>query len=182
MLNKINGKFGKNIYVQAEDEDVVMYETIQSDLTPKKGLFTPILPAYKVLPVATLYYIDKHNYLSLFELKRENIKIKDIYYYEWLYYCYDTPVWFERIIKYKGYKDDEKKTVEFTDPDLEEEFHSLYNYETDEQKKEVQERTIQEIIKERTWFDFYKEHYKKDNSLLDESNYDYIRGFDKINY
>jgi hypothetical protein len=85
-------------------------------------------------------------------------------------------------MKYKGYKDEQKKTIEFMDPDLEDEFHSLYNYETDEQKKEVQEKTIQEIIQERNWNQFYKEYYKKDNSLLDENVYEYINNFDKIKY
>jgi len=182
LINNALAKFGKNIYVQAQDEDVIMYETIQTDLTLKKTMFTPILPAYKILPLATLYYIDKDNYLSLFQLKRETIKIKDVYYYEWLYYCYDTPVWFERITKYSGYKDEEKNTIEFTDSDLEDEFYSLYNYETDEQKKEVQQKTIQDIIEKREWVDFYDEFHNKDNSLLDEDSAEYIKNFYKIKY
>jgi hypothetical protein len=68
-----NIKLGKNIYVHIEPEEVIIYETINADL--KTNDLTPILPAYKILPLATIYYIDKYNYLSLFKLKREETDI-----------------------------------------------------------------------------------------------------------
>ena len=74
LIKKI--KLGKNIYVHIEPEEVIIYETINADLKAKNDELIPILPAYKILPLATIYYIDKDNYLSLFDLKREKIDIK----------------------------------------------------------------------------------------------------------
>jgi hypothetical protein len=48
---------GKNLYVHIEPEEVVMYETIHTDFTEKgNGQKTPILPAYKILSLSTLYF------------------------------------------------------------------------------------------------------------------------------
>ena len=63
---------------------------------------------------------------------------------KWLYYCYNTPIWRERIDKYKGQINRENKTIEFPyfdeslelkknveKTDFEDEFNSLYDYEPD---------------------------------------------------
>lgn len=70
------------------------------------------------------------------------INIKDKYYYNWLYYAYECPLWQNRIIQHNGIKNSNTKKIDFkTDDDLEE-FHELYGYEPDEQLLEVQERCI----------------------------------------
>jgi len=160
-----NIKLGKNIYVLVEPEEVIIYETINAEL--KTEDLRPILPAYKILPLATIYYIDEYNYLSLFNLKREKIDVKSAYYYDWLFYASFSPLWKERIVRFNGVIDEINKKVIFEEKnhDNEEAFYNEFGYEPDEQKIETQNKTMQEIKKERTWFSFYNEH--KNNGIID---------------
>lgn len=178
-----NIKLGKNIYVHVEPEDVIIYETIHVEFK-KEGLnMIPILPAYKILPLATFYYIDKYNYLSLFHLNRDKINICNMYHNNWLYCASFTPLWKERIIKHNGYIDEINKKIIFIEKENsdvnEEEFYNEYGYEPDEQKIETQNKTIQEIRKERTWFSFYNEHNK--NGIIDLDN-EILNDIDKLRY
>jgi hypothetical protein len=176
----INKKLGKNLYIHIDEADVVMYETIHSDLSEKTdGTKDTNLPAYKILPIAALYPIDKYNYLSLFKLKRDETDIKKAYYDNWLYYASFTPFWRERIMKYQGEIDMQNKKIIFkTDDDLEG-FYEEFNYEPDEQKKEVQNKSIQEIECTRTWLSYYKENNKK--SVIDFSE-SFLKELKKIEY
>ena len=66
---------GKNLYVHIEPEDIIIYESICANLKENgNGTRGPILPAYKILPLAAIHFIDKENYLSLFKL---NDKLAD---------------------------------------------------------------------------------------------------------
>ena len=143
-----NKKLGKNLYIHVEPEEVVLYETIHAGegLVPRK-----------ILRLAKIYAIDSDNYLSLFDLKRENQDIKTAYYYDWLYYASFSPLWRTRILKHNGVIDQKNHKVEFDDDDIDE-FYDNYGYEPDEQSTEVENKTIQDIRKERNWLSFYKEH------------------------
>jgi hypothetical protein len=166
-----NIKLGKNIYVHIEPEDVIIYETIYSDLN---------IRPYKILPLASIYYIDQYNYLSLFHLKREQNDIKNIYRDKWLYHASFSPLWKERILKYNGNIDQHNKAVIFDESeDFEEEFYNEFGYEPDEQKIETQSKSIQEIKKERTWISFYNEHKKNDIIDID---HDILNDMDKVTY
>jgi len=165
-----NRSMGKNLYVHIDDEEVVMYETIISE---------KLCPAYKILPVATIYYIDNGDYLSLFHLSRDNCNIVDAYKNNWLFYASFSPVWKDRIQKYNGMIDIPKKEIIFnSDNDLED-FYENFGLEPDEQKTEVQNKTIQIIQKKRSWLEFYKEHNK--NGIVDIEE-EYIRDIEKIKY
>jgi hypothetical protein len=159
-------KLGKNLYVHVEPEDVVLYETIQHD-EPRK-----------ILPLAKIYSIDSDNYLSLFDLKRDNQDIKKAYYYDWLYYASFSPLWRSRILKCNGVIDAKNKKVEFDDEDIDE-FYDNYGYEPDEQTVEVENKTIQDIRSERNWLSFYKEHNK--NGVVEIED-DILSSIDKITY
>ena len=162
----LNKKMGKNVYIHVDEEDVVMYETIESDLTEKaERIKHTNLPAYKILPIAALYQIDNYNYLSLFKLKRDEIDIKNAYYDNWLYHASFTPFWKERIMKYDGKIDMQNNKIIFNNDDDLEAFYQEFNYEPDEQKKEVQNKAIQEIECTRTWLSYYKENNK--NSVIE---------------
>ena len=103
---------GKNLYVHIEPEEVVMYESLNVDLAEKgNGQKTPILPAYKVLSVSTLYFIDEENYLSLFHLKRDKQNIVQAYKENWLFHSSYSPLWRERIIEHCGIIDTKKKLL-----------------------------------------------------------------------
>jgi hypothetical protein len=164
-----NNKMGKNIYVHVEPEDVILYETILS---------SEDLLARKILPLAKIYAIDCYNYLSLFDLKRETQDIKNAYYNNWLYYASFSPVWKKRIVKHKGVIDVKNKNVVFDDDHIDK-FYDYYGYEPDEQKKDVENKTIQDIRKERTWQSFYNEHNK--NGIVEVED-DILISIDKIVY
>ena len=164
-----NKKLGKNLYVHIEPEEVVLYETIHAGagLVPRK-----------ILPLAKIYAIDSYNYLSLFDLKRETQNIKTAYYYDWLYYASYSPLWKSRILKHNGVIDQKNHKVEFDDDDIDE-FYDNYGYEPDEQSTEVENKTIQEIKKERNWQSFYKEH--NINGVVEIED-DILSSIDKITY
>jgi hypothetical protein len=145
-----NIKMGKNLYMVVEPEEIVMYETIVSDED---------VPAYKILELGRLYEIDSDNYLSLFHLKRENLDIRNSFLNNWLYYTLDTPFWREKINKNNGLVNDEERQVCFNEEtDDFDNFWDVYNFEPDEQKKKVQDKSIKDLQKVRTWNSFYKEY------------------------
>jgi hypothetical protein len=159
-------KMGKKLYVIVENKDIKPFETIYSDYDSS---FYP----YKILPLVYLHGIDEDNYLSLFKLQRNLFNLNDAYFRRWEYYAAYSPVWYDRIKKYKGTINHELKSIEFPDDDFFEEFYDSYNYETDEQKPETTNKSIKNIIKERTWAQFYKQHktnglFVPDTEFLDE--------------
>ena len=164
-----NKKLGKNLYVHVEPEEVVLYETIHvsEDLVPRK-----------ILPLAKIYSIDTDNYLSLFDLKRETQDIKTAYYYDWLYYASHSSLWKSRILKHNGVIDQKNHKVEFDDDDIDG-FYDDYGYEPDEQTLEVENKTIQDIRKERNWLSFYKEH--NINGVVEIED-DILSSIDKITF
>ena len=178
-----NIKLGKNLYVHIEPEEVIIYETINVDLKVKNDGLIAILPAYKILTLATVYYIDQYNYLSLFHLQREKIDIIIAYRDKWLYYASFSPLWRERIIKYKGIIDETNKKVIFEEKensdDNEQAFYNNFGYEPDEQKIETQNKTIQEIKSERTWISFYSEHKNSGVFTVDD---DILNDLSKVIY
>lgn len=58
-------------------------------------------------------------------------------------------------------------------------FYRKYGYEPDEQSLAVENTTIQDIRKERTWLSFYNEH--KNNGIV-EIEEDILNDMDKIAY
>jgi hypothetical protein len=151
-------KMGKNIILNLNVDEIAglkKYETIVA---------TKELQAYKVLPRAYVYQIDANNYLSLLGVKREQTEAMNIYCYNWLYHSSFSPIWLERIQKYSGKIDYERKTVEFQeDPndDLMQEFYGQFGYEPDEQKRETQEKSIQPLTTTKTWENFYETFGKR---------------------
>jgi hypothetical protein len=159
-------KMGKNIYIVVEDADIVKYETVCVNLDcPQDKPYTKMFPAYKILTKACLYFIDNLDCLTLFHLKRDNADIVDAYLNNWMYYASFSPVWKERILKYNGKIDDELKSVVFDDDDKHEQFCENFNYEPDEQTKDIQNKSIQNIETKITWMSFYESYCN--NCLID---------------
>ena len=160
-----NIKRGKNLYMVVEPEEIVMYETI---------LLSDKIPAYRILELGRLYEIDSDNYLSLFHLKREKMDIRDAFLNNWLYYTLDTPFWKEKITKNNGIVNYEERRVCFNEEtDDFDNFWNMYNFEPDEQKKIVQDKSTKDLQKVRTWKSFYKEYSSKgivqiEDEFLDE--------------
>jgi len=165
-------KMGKKLYVIVEEKDIIPFETIYSDYDSS---FYP----YKILPIVYLHGIDEDNYLSLFKLQRNSVNLHDAYFRHWEYYAAYSPVWYDRIKKYKGTINHELKKIDFPNDDFFEEFYDAYNYETDEQKPETTNKSIKNIVKERTWEMFYKQH--KTNGLFVPDN-EFLEELDEVEY
>ena len=113
------------------------------------NLKTPESNNYKTLKEKIKYPIDSN--IGCFELdrfKHENIidLIRDMY--KWPYYCKDTKIWRDRLNKYNtimNYKG--KSMIYFKKSDEEDEFYELYDFEFDEQSKEIQSSIIPYIEK-----------------------------------
>lgn len=162
LLKKL--KLGKNLFVHTDPSEIVMYETILTDLTPQgntsKYPLLPILQARNILQQAAIYQIDQYNYLSLFKSKRETNNIVQAYNYNWVYYASFTPLWQRRIQKCNGVIDHNSKTIIFQDEDDMEKFYLHYGLDTEEQPTRIQEKSIKPITKEQTWNGFYNKHKK----------------------
>jgi hypothetical protein len=144
-------KKGRSIYVPVKIEEIKYYETL---ITEK---------AYHVLEMVCNCGIDDFHYLSLFKLKRQKYNIKNKYWFNWLYHASFSPIWSKRIHEHGGYPDYFKQTIVFKEEptdDLMQLFYSLYGYEPDEQKTEIQEKSIIDIKKTNNWLTFYKNYRK----------------------
>jgi hypothetical protein len=176
---------GKNFYIVVVPEDIIQYETI--DVTPVKH--------YKVLDVARICGIDDLKHLSLFRLERDTLIIKEnmgikenkeqdnilkeLYFNNWLYHASFSPVWFERIRKYRGYVDYTKLCVEFVDEDLMQLFYLKYGYEPDEQSQNTTDKCLKlnDGINWQSFHDKFKANslFIVDEELVEELNNDKIR-------
>ena len=134
-------KKGKSIYINVEPEDVIIYEPITGSNDLKN---------YKILEIAYMCGIDDLKHLSLFKLTRNKYNLQEKYWYNWEYHASFSPVWSKRIQQHKGYTDYNKQKVIFKeDPndDFMQYFYGLYGLEPDEQKIDVQNKSIQSIEK-----------------------------------
>lgn len=164
---------GKKFYIIVDDKDIAIFETLKANCD--EGQYP-----YKILPQAYSHSIDEDNYLSLFRLQREtpSFNLTEAYLRHWEYYASFSPIWQKRIQKHKGTINHETKRIEFPDDDHFEEFYDEFNYETDEQRTETQEKSIQDIKQERTWASFYEQHKKG----LFVPDAEYLEEFGKISY
>jgi hypothetical protein len=160
-------KMGRNLYIQLEDEQTNVYNTIEQQAGQ----------SYKVLSVARKYNIDDDNYLSLFKLSRETTDPVEALRENWLFHASFSPLWSSRIKSHGGSV--KQNGVVFDNEDGEEQFNQLYNLEPDEQKLEVQEKSTGKIKKERGWLKFYKEHKCEGIVDIDE---ELVAQIEKITY
>jgi len=181
LLKKV--KLGKNLFVHTEPSEIVMYETILTDLTMQgntsKYPLLPILQARNILSQAAIYSIDQYNYLSLFKSKRDTNNIVNAYYNHWEYYASFTPLWQRRIAKCHGVIDHNSKSIIFEDEDDMEKFYLYYGLDTEEQPVRIQEKSIKPIVKEQTWAGFYNKHKKTGIVYVDN---DYLNELECIEY
>jgi hypothetical protein len=152
-------KKGRSIYIPVIMEETNGYENLI------------LYRGYGVLESACKCGIDDFQYLSLFKLKRHKYNMKDKYWFNWLYHASFSPIWSKRIQEHGGYINYIKQTVVFKeDPtdDLMQRFYSIYGLEPDEQKKEIQEKSIVDIKKINNWMTFYKNYRKNGLVEIDE--------------
>lgn len=163
---------GKKIYVHIDPEEVVLYETIHVDVKEKgNGQRNPLLPAYKILGLSAVYFIDESSSLGLFQLKRNHQDIEHAYLEKWLFHASRSPLWEKRILDHHGRIDNKRQSVEFEDDDWLETFYEQYGYEPDEQPVEIQNKSIQPLHNGKTWYEFYTNHKGRGVLLLEESHF-----------
>lgn len=151
-------KKGRSIYINVEPEDIIPYETI---------VVSNELKHYHILEKAYICGIDDFKHLSLFKLTRHKYNIQEEYWFRWEYHASFSPLWAKRIKNFGGYPDYPKQKVIFKeelDDDLMQQFYTNYGLEPDEQKLEIQDKSITKIEKVYNWVKFY-DQYKK-NSLF----------------
>jgi hypothetical protein len=152
-------KKGRSIYIHVEPEDIIPYETIIGSQEIKH---------YDILEKAYICGIDDFKHLSLFKLTRHKYNIQEEYRIRWLYHASFSPLWAKRIKDFGGYPDYTKQTIIFKeepDDDLMQQFYVLYGLEPDEQKIEVQNKSIAKIEKINNWSKFYEKYMK--NGLIE---------------
>jgi len=125
---KIFRKFDKNLY----KDKMQKFKTISGSNN------------FKILESNSLYHISSN--IGCFELDRFKFKnIKNEIRYHWDYHCSSSPIWKDRLNKYKFKIDDNKKSIIFSNIDEEEEFYETFDYEFDEQSKQIQDSIIPNI-------------------------------------
>ena len=149
-------KKGKIIYIAVDPDDITSYDTIHGNRE---------LKAYNILKHVYMCGINDTKHLSLFKLTRAKYAVKDAYLNNWEYHASFSPLWSQRIQWYGGYPDYGRQKIIFNDEESEQKFYRLYGYEPDEQKLEVQEKSVGSIKKEYNWKWFY-DTYKK-NGVFD---------------
>ena len=127
---QINTTSKRKLVITLTNEDIDKYKTITTGR------------ADTVLQRACKYAVRKE-YNQLFGAVVPKLSdLQNIYYYHWLYYCLDTPIWRNRIFKYNGQINHEKKTIVFEDEDSLQEFYDYWGYYPDEQPMYVDDKTI----------------------------------------
>lgn len=167
ILNLLKIDNDKKIFLALTYNDIKGYKTLLSN----EGR------ARKILPKAYKYSI-RYDGESLFHFARCDIEsLQKEYYYHWIYHASFTPIWSNRIHKYNGIISHEKKDVIFENEDEYELFYQWFNYEPDEQTKEIQECAICTFHGDIKWSDICKKY--NNNSIIE--SYDIIN-FEKIKY
>jgi hypothetical protein len=137
----------KNLVIEKDSLDLDIYTTQEVDLEVRgpESKYSNIakISAYQILSKIDLK--SHHPDIKLFDLPRfkSQCELKECLFYNWLYYCYETPVWRNRINKYKGDLSSIKRDVIFDeDSELFDEFYNHYGLEPDEQSKEIQNKWL----------------------------------------
>lgn len=189
-----NLKMGKKIYMCINPSDIEQYNTLETNINKISAYKILPLVATLCIDEFNHLSLFELNRNSLEEedddldheveevgdneegkqqisYANKRIILQKKYWYEWLYYASFSPIWANRIKKYNGKINHEYKKIEFIQnnielyDDEEESFYEQFNYEPDEQKREIQNRNIGPIRSITNQTSFYNEF--KYNSLYD---------------
>ena len=139
-----------------EYDALIFFGSILDDILLK--IETP----YKIFQNKRLYSISDN--IGCFNLHRDECNLNDIFWYHWEYFAYKSSIWKKRFDKYNINVNDKKQTIEFKNEDELEEFYKNYGFDPDEQKINVQEKSIKKIknIKLSDWLNnIFKKKIKK---------------------
>ena len=168
IMNSFNIKsIDKNVYYKRVSIKEIKSVLKSDEEYYNKGNYDDVSYAHNTLGKHRLYTISQN--IGCFKLERQNFNLNELFWYKWEYYAYKSPLWKERFSKYKITVNDKKQLIDFDDDDELEEFYFRYGYEPDEQKQEIQDKSIIKIKKNHihTWINtlfenkFEKKIYKK---------------------
>lgn len=120
----------KIVYCIYQAEDVKKYETKVVSLELKHYRVLRLTCEYSTVKMGTFTGKILEKYL---QPKYTREQLINIFRYHWEYYCYNTPVWKERIQKNQGVLDHKSKKVLFEEDVFQDIFYDNYGYEPDEQ-------------------------------------------------
>ena len=132
---KVDGFITRKFPISSENIDSAFYIMFSKDDVLKYDSISGEIPR-KVLEKACIYSTRK-NVNSIFKCAHVELpadQLKDMLFYNWLYYASFSPIWADRISQFGGVISHETKTVEFVEP---EDFYELYGLEPDEQRSVV---------------------------------------------
>lgn len=135
-----------------EYDALIFFGSILDDILLK--IETP----YKIFQNKRLYSISDN--IGCFNLQRNEYNLNDIFWYHWEYFAYKSTIWKKRFDKYNINVNDEKQTIEFKNEDELEEFYENYGFDPDEQKLDIQEKSIKKI-KNKKLSDWLNSIFKK---------------------
>ncbi len=144
-------KRSPNLSIIVDLDDVKVYDTIDD------------IKGNNVLKKACIYNIDEFQHLSLFKLTRNKYDVINLYRHNWEYHASFSPLWNNRLKQFGGRVDFIKTKVIFKeepDDDLMQEFYLRHGLEPDEQTLDVQNKSIQPIVKKYDW-KWFNSTYKK---------------------
>jgi len=135
-----------HLSLNREDIQVrTIFKKLDDNLLIKEVEFNSVTvePLYRTLVHKRRFQISPM--VGIFQLERHNTKMKDykdILRLHWDYFAYHTPLWNKRIKSCNGTLNHEKHELIFKNDDDHEAFYEVYNYEPDEQSKDVQDKSI----------------------------------------
>ena len=133
--------------------DVRVEQSTEKEIHYAVWLDTIDLPSHYLLDSRRDFEV--FDSFGCFDLPRYHVAdVEKLLWFDWMYYSSKSPLWGERIKKYGGVVNEENKTVDFEDEDVEEEFHQDYGLEPDEQHINVQKMSTR-YIEKRTWRDWF---------------------------
>jgi hypothetical protein len=148
----VDGFITRNFPIPSKTNDSTFYIIFEG--ASKYDHVAGILPR-KLLETACVYSSRKYGNVvfNCAHAKCSAKYLKNLLFYNWLYFASFSPIWSDRITRYNGNICHENHSVVFEDPD---EFYDLYGYEPDEQNldviskishvKEHEQLTVKEFI------------------------------------
>ena len=117
---------------------------------------------YRFILKEACKYQVKREWVDVFECAYRDMNSNEVYKTitsNWLYYASYSPIWKERIEQHHGIIDEKNEKIYFENDDWFEKFHELYEYELDEQDKDVQSKIFgSSILKKFNMNDLYKKY------------------------
>ena len=143
--------------IKKKETSVIIFST--KDQSNKYDNYIGEVKPRSILRNACKYKV-RREWIDVFECHYKDMNYNEIFNLHvsnWLYYASFSPIWMERIHKFKGKLNDNLNKVDFENEDYFEEFHEKYEYDIDEQPIVVQNKIFgSSILKKLNINDLFK--------------------------